>query len=92
MDSLFELPETPSPRLKWMRENKCITFHLLPGTDGSLWMADFDRGDYTYTTPADYFCQLCGYDDDSRIGTGETEDEAIIDLCLKSGVKHWSIL
>lgn len=92
MTDLFDIPESPSPRLKWMRENKCITWNTNSHGEWYPWLACFDVGRWKHESTADFFFQETGCNGESNCGTGSTEDEAIIDLCLKSGVKHWSVL
>lgn len=89
-----DLPEVLSPRLAWMRRHKVITFHSMPWSDDdSLWFATFDSGEWKYENPADYFAQECGKWGDHRCGMGETEDEAILELCKHHDApKHWSLI
>ena len=66
-----DLPEMLSPRAKWMRDNKCLTYFSNVGDpEFNIWMADFDDGTRTFENAADYFCQETGEDGDSRIGQG----------------------
>jgi hypothetical protein len=67
MDTLFDLPDTPSPKLRFLREQALTTREL---SDGS------------------WRCYLT----DETVGAGLTEDEAIIDLCNLTGLKHWNLL
>ena len=46
--------------------------------------------EWKYESAADYFCQETGSNGDQNIGEGLTEDEAIVSLCLKHGVKLWN--
>lgn len=68
MSDLFDIPETLSPKLAWMRKHDCLSQRDMSG-----WMCHFDSMDI------------------SPIGNGITEDEAILDLCNKTGVSHWTI-
>jgi len=74
MSELFNLPETPSPRLAWMRANK-IQCHVttqcpLPV---SCWSGD-----------------LAESMENNLIGYGNTEDEAIADFAKRAGLRLWN--
>jgi hypothetical protein len=66
MDTLFDLPDTPSPKLRFLREHALTTRQTPAGT---------------------WRCYLT----DETFGFGDTEDEAIIDLCNLTGLKHWNL-
>ena len=78
MTELFNLPETPSPRLAWMRkhgvwirENREIN----PGDESP------ETGETIYPFKA-FGNQFVGY--------GNTEDEAIADFAKRAGVRLWN--
>jgi hypothetical protein len=64
---------------------------ILPNDpDLRQWMAGFDGGQWEYENAADWFCQETTHYGDSRIGVGETEDEAIESLCKLYRVPLWN--
>ena len=88
-DTLFNIPETPSPRLKWMSA-LCIKTsdngdHLKPGDEDefgnplSRWVA-WQGGKRTKSSA---FW-------DHRTGWGDTEDDAIVALAKKLNLKLWN--
>jgi hypothetical protein len=90
---LFYVPRVLSPRLRWMKRHKVLLFLSLPD-DPVLrcWFAAFDCGDWPgYEGAADYFAHEIAAHGDSRIGEGRTDDEAILDLCEKRQVRHWTL-
>lgn len=87
MSELFDIPETLSPKLAWMRDNNCITMRDMSG-----WVADFRDPKFNSVSSHDYFMERLGYEGDpSSVGYGNTEDEAILDLCIKTKTPHWTI-
>jgi hypothetical protein len=83
MNDLFPIPETLSPRLAWMRENRVRTHFnqsFADAKDPELlpWCAWLPSNDDN-TIPKDP--DLCGY--------GATEIDALLDLVAVTGVKGW---
>ena len=83
-DTLFDLPETKSPRLKWMDE-KNVSTHF---------NKDVQAGDEDEFSgePIRPWAAFVG---ESRFprpdaGFGDTEHEAIVDLAIKKGWKLWN--
>ena len=73
--NLFDMPETPSPRLQWMREHDLKT---LP----NIWDEFEDRERWAaYTGTIDDFPEL---------HFGDTEDEAIVAFAKKQNLKLWN--
>lgn len=72
-DQLFDVPETLSPKLKWMRKHNIETGEL-ENDDGDKWTAWLqpDGGGIPST--------FCG---------GQTEEEALVSLALELGIKDW---
>lgn len=77
---LFPVPEALSPRLAWMKKHGIITFHHRPGHNcPPTWFAGFQAWHPTLKGVA--FCATeTAEHDDSRIGEGETEEDALISL------------
>jgi hypothetical protein len=87
MSDLFPIPETLSPRLAWMRENRVRTHYQIkfegmndgqPDPNMLPWCAWLPSNDDN-TIPKDP--DLCGY--------GATEIDALMDLVAVTGVKGW---
>lgn len=81
MNELFDIEETPSPRLLWMRRHKVQT-HRSPsipegGEPWAAWMMDdCDLG--SVLPPSEEDC-----------GLSETEDEAIVALAKIKRIPLW---
>ncbi len=88
-DTLFDIPETPSPRLKWMRELSIQTLdngdHCNPGDEdefgNQLWRWVAWQGGKR--TKSSVFADHC-------TGWGDTEDEAIVALAKKLNLPLWN--
>jgi len=85
-DTLFDLPETPSPRLKWMGD------HQIEVIDSRL---DHEPGDECELTGSRLYrwwaWQTCKRTKtESSSGGGDTEDEAIVNLAKKLNLKLWN--
>jgi hypothetical protein len=83
MSDLFPIPETLSPRLAWMRENRVRThfnqsFADAKDKEAQPWCAWLPSNDDN-TIPKDP--DLCGY--------GATEIDALLDLVAVTRVKGW---
>ena len=83
-DSLFDLPESKSPRLIWMEEHQIRT-HDKPEMEDVRWSAWTPESDWDETHPG---CFKIGADD--SVGFGPTELDAIADLARKLSLKLWN--
>ena len=77
MSELFDIPESLSPRLRWLIKHKIHTFKSgnaedFDGEPWSAWQAE-NKNDL----PSDY-------------ETGATEDDAIAKWARQNGVKLWN--
>lgn len=87
-----DLPEMLSPRAAWIRKHKALTFRGNMDEGVWLWLAAFDTGQWEYQNVADFFFKETSHHGETRIGTGQTEDEALLDLCtFHDAPKHWSL-
>lgn len=78
MSDLFDIPETLSPRLKWMREHGIVAqFYSLdsmpPKTGWQAWVPMSTENAWPQAT-----------------AFGDTEDEAIVALAKKLNLKLWN--
>ena len=89
-DTLFDIPETPSPRLKWMRN------HQIEVIDSGL---DHEPGEECEITGNRLYRFWAVKDDtvegrESSVGHheagGDTEDEAIVNLACKLNLRLWN--
>jgi len=88
-EDLFPGTFSLSPRLEWIRAKHVTTYLSLPDDkDARLWMAGFNPDGLP---PYDFFAKETAHNGDMLIGEGQTEDEAILDLCEKTGTPHWSL-
>jgi len=76
MDELFSIPPCDSPRLAWMKKHG-VTI----GPNNNFVATDSDDFRYGYSLIAE--CSL-------GAGYGNTDDEAIVDLAKRSGLKLWN--
>lgn len=65
MSELFDIPESLSPRLAWLKEHDLTVTRLENGK---------------------YECAL----EDLASAIGETADEACVEFCLVTGLRHWT--
>ncbi len=82
-DLLFDVPESLSPRVAWLRQHGLILEHR---TD--LCEEEIDCG----ATP--WVCRIAkesGCFAPNEIGGGNTEEDAIWDFCMNSGIKHYNL-
>jgi len=102
-DELFELPPCPSPRLQWIERHSP---RIKPSQEAlrhcnhtakDLFCAWFPRNDeYIPSDDADFDDEdpemepTGGPDKIQNCGFGDTEDDALRDLCRVTGTKHWS--
>ena len=92
-DELFEIPESLSPRLQW------IELHhprIKPSEDALLYHRHTTKDKLCAWLPKNdgYFEEddepTGGPDNIGSCGFGDTEDDALRDLCRVTGTKHWS--
>jgi len=86
MNQLFDIPESLSPKLAWLKKHGLVTVY-----DAELESCPEspETGDTCYpwiVTQADVMeiDQFC-------LGSGKTEEEAIISFCEKTGTPHYCI-
>lgn len=87
-DLLFDLPETPSPKLAWLRKHDLVVEHFPEGE--GIDEDEFGNDVFAWTCRrrnATFAATWAKKD----IGAGRTEEEAIFDFCHNSGVKHFSL-
>lgn len=87
MAELFTLAESLSPRLKWQREHDlvieethCAGESPETGEEIPAWVCRVR----VPRMPSGLYCP-------NEIGGGDTAEEAIVDFCQNSGVKHYSL-
>lgn len=73
MTDLFHIPESKSPRLKWMEKYNIKTWF----TEGL---------DYPWCAATEEMILRCS----DKLGTGDTEDEAITNLAKSLGIRLWN--
>jgi hypothetical protein len=73
MSELFNIPDSKSPRLRWMDMHGVWT--------RKTQFVDFVQEESAWTAEAA-----------GRIGTGPTEDDAIVDLAKKMKIRLWNEL
>ena len=92
MSELFSIPQTLSPRLKWLKKHAVHTHFdegVTPGEECEV------SGERLYP-----WCALTGevqtniadaiFAEEGRVGYGDTEDDAIYDLATKRGWRLWN--
>jgi len=86
-DTLFDIPESKSPRLLWIEKHGVLTHHS-PHMDDDPWMAIIPFDGHTGSIGAIMaeWCRL--YDETGMIGYGETE--AIVKLAIAHNLKLWN--
>lgn len=85
-DLLFDVPETLSPRLAWMQKHQIRTHHQPEMVDDlDPWTAWLPRHDWDENTPTCFALEHEG-----QVGYGQTEDAAIINLCVKENIRLWN--
>ena len=82
-DTLFDLPESPSPRLKWMRH------HKIEVADSGLDHEPGEQCEITGNRLYRYWAFIATVTDNVEEG-GDTEDEAIVALANKLNLKLWN--
>jgi hypothetical protein len=89
---LFAIPETKSPRLKWMEKMKAdgMLTHYAEHCDEDPWAAIIPFDDHKGTI-GDIMVEWGGlYDNRDLIGYGQTESDAMIDCAHKNKLKLWN--
>ena len=92
-DELFPLAEIlqESPRLRWLKKHNVITFSCAQlDSEDYIWLAAFDKSKWVYKSPLDFFAQETAEFGDTRIGSGDTEDDAICMLARMYRVRLWN--
>lgn len=90
MSELFQLPPSLSPRLSWIAAQGILTHHA-PHCPEAPWMALQPFKEDTGKDIGTIMAESCRtYDDADALGYGQTEDEAIVDLAKKQGLKLWN--
>lgn len=85
MNTLFPLPESPSPRLLWLKERAITTF-FTPAFQGD------EEGWTAHVGPLGETLRDCErMKEDGRMRDGYTEDEAITRLAVAQGWKLWNM-
>jgi hypothetical protein len=83
-DNLFDIPESPSPRLQWLRD------HQIDIIDNGI---DYEPGDCCSITGNRlfrYWAIITDSDGGHKEAGGDTEDEAIVELARKLNLKLWN--
>lgn len=88
MNELFDIPVSLSPKLKWLEKHGLEIEHFPDVVAGQECA---ETGDTIYP----WSCHIKKPEGSlyagSQIGTGATEEEAIIDYCHNSGTPHYSV-
>ena len=82
-----------SPRLAWMKRNGIITLYHAPGHCPPTWFAGFQVW-WPELRGVDFFAEETAHNGDSRLGEGDSEDEALASLMTcwdarKINLKLW---
>ena len=82
-----------SPKLAWMKRHGIITLHHRPGHCPATWLAGFQTW-WPDLHGVHFFAEETAHNGDSRIGEGDTEDEALVSLLTcgearRRGILHW---
>lgn len=83
MSELFDVPETLSPRLKWMREHG-INTHYSPCEDNEWEPWSAFKG--TFEDIADRVCEM---EENGEFVTGHSEEEVLWKLSQNLKIPHW---
>lgn len=88
MSELFALPESLSPKLKWLRAHGLDTHHFPE-------YADLPESPETGKICYPWICYMDCWDDKYDVnfkpGEAETEEDAIWDYCRKNNLPHYSL-
>lgn len=87
-DELFDtsVAAKDSPRLAWIKRHGVVTYHI--HIDPKVWFAGLQYMQPDLV-PEGFFFQETAANGNSRIGEGDTEDDAIQDLCQKINLPMW---
>lgn len=88
MTTLFDLPETLSPRLRWMKEHGFITCFI--DVADRPWSAFIPMADQVLTGNKAADLWLHSEKWQPLVGEGNSEDDAIIDCAKKRGLRLWN--
>ena len=75
-EELFNLPPSPSPRIKWMREHAIQTHYC----------ADIEDGPWSAWTGS----LADAIETEDGMGYGMTEEDAVIDYAKNANLKLWN--
>lgn len=95
-DELFpvETVAVDSPKLRWLKRLKaveCVKTHHSAIMIDAPWMAILPETDDRERDVGDIMADKCRlYDEAGWIGYGDTEEEAIIDLCCNMKIPLWN--
>lgn len=81
-----DLPLALSPRLAWLVKHNLITKYD-PDLEGSPESPETGEDCHPWIVTQKDVLEI----DQFSLGTGRTQDEAILDYCEKTGTLHWSI-
>jgi hypothetical protein len=85
MNTLFDdLPESLSPKLRWLRKHNLDTHYDIELSEGG-------ESPETGEDVRPWVCYVIAIDGVMTHGTGWTEEEAILDYCSKTGTPHYSL-
>jgi hypothetical protein len=83
MTELFDIPESLSPKLKWLKQHGLVT----------KYDAELECCPESPETGETCYPWLCGFLDgrSEPYGVGKTEEDAIGDFCHKTDTPHYSL-
>lgn len=90
-ENLFDVPETLSPRLAWLKKHEIKTLHRDDLSDeAGRWEAYV--GEYQFAIDETFADRESGFypDESPFLAWGETEDDAILELAKNNGWKLWN--
>lgn len=82
-----------SPRLVWMKKHGVITMSFDKAHrfgEWDKWIAGIAPGVSGEAAIAQWFCDECGSNGETRIGMGATEDDALAHLAREWDLKLWN--
>ena len=90
---LFDVPESLSPKLKWMARNGLETQHFpeAEGVDEDEFGNDVFAWVCRKKSPEGFIATDRTTWSPNSIGGGATEEDAICDYCHNSGTPHYSL-
>lgn len=88
-EQLFDLPESLSPKLAWLRAHGLVTSYHSEYEEGG---ESPETGEEIYPwTCARYAPPQDRSISQGIIGVGRTEDDSIVDYCKRSALPHYSL-